>query len=117
MQLEGDIMNDTLDTGKDSLAGEELETQKKGTTVSDILVSTGKWYILVDSTDGGEIAYEKKELKTSLRANVLAGKHNMNSPAIVFRQKTKYVNNQKGVHVCGPTVDSSRDYIREIQQK
>lgn len=113
-QLEGGIMSDTLDTGKDSLAGEELEesvlpiwekatdssvepdleqtddepkTQKKGTTVSDILLSTGKWYILVDSTDGEKIAYEKKDLKTSLRANVLAGKHNMNSPAIVFRQK------------------------------
>lgn len=44
---------------------------------------TGDVYILVDSTNGKQIAYGKKDFKSRLRNNILWGKHQRNSPVII----------------------------------
>lgn len=48
------------------------------------------WYILIDSIDGTRIDYNRKEIKTRLRENILAGMHDKNSSAMVFTKKKPY---------------------------
>lgn len=53
----------------------------------DLVHDKKDWYILIDSTDGTRISYDKKEIKTRLRANILTGKHDKNSSAIIFTKR------------------------------
>jgi len=48
------------------------------------------WYILIDSIDGTRIDYNRKEIKTRLRENILAGMHDKNSSAMIFTKKKPY---------------------------
>lgn len=66
------------------LTDSEVSSAEKEDDPFDYLLANKDWYILIDSTDGKRIAYEKTEIKKRLRANILAGMHDKNSSAIIF---------------------------------
>lgn len=76
----------TMDENSDlKQTGSNTDTHTKEETTSAI--PAGSWYISVDTTDGEKISYPKKEIKTRLRANIIAGKHDRNSSATIFPEK------------------------------
>jgi len=65
----------------------EVSSAEKEEDPFAFLQTKKDWYISIESTDGKRIAYDKKEIKTRLRANILAGKHDRNSSAIIFTKR------------------------------
>lgn len=55
----------------------------------DLINDKKDWYVLIDSNDGTRVSYDKKEIKTRLRANILSGKHDKNSTAIIFTKRKR----------------------------
>jgi len=63
---------------------------EKAESTFDLINGKENWYILIDSNDGTRISYDRKETKTRLRANILAGKHDQNSTAIIFTRRKPF---------------------------
>jgi len=79
----------------------EVTYSKVSTTEKEVdpfafLLDKKDWYILIDSIDGKKISYDKKEIKTRLRANILAGMHDKNSSAIIFTKRIPFLPARKG---------------------
>ena len=76
----------TLDSDLDLIDNTVVIPSKLGSAI-DFLNYRKDWYISIDSNDGTTTIYDKKEIKTRLRTNIIAGAHVKNSTAIIFTKR------------------------------